>query len=138
MDSLTEYRSRLERLPVREQQMASLLRDYQTSKLTYQSLLEKKLSADMATDMERSDSSERFTIADPPRRPTKPVKPKRLVYLAGAAIGSFCLSLLMALGLELSRGRFLGEWELPETATVLGRISEMSESVMTTPYASIS
>ncbi len=122
VSSIAEYQKRVESLPIREQQMAALTRDYETSRIAYQSLLDKKLSAKMATDMERSDNSERFTVADPAREPSKPVKPKRLVFLAAAVLAGLAIGLAIALGLELKKDVFLGEWELPQNIRVLGRI----------------
>lgn len=120
---ISQYQQRVEKLPIREQQMASLTRDYEITKGNYRSLLDKKLSAEMATDMERQEQSERFTIADPARLPEGPIKPKRAMMYVGAAVGSLVLSMFVALLLELRRNVFLGEWELPSNVKLLGRIS---------------
>src|SRR5437660_9710096 len=72
LKSMSGYQSRVEKLPIREQQMAALTRDYETSKANYRSLLDKKISAGMASEMERSNQSERFTVADPARVPQMP------------------------------------------------------------------
>src|SRR5579862_9688238 len=53
--------ARLEQLPVREQEMAGLLRDYDTAKSQYKSLLEKKNAAGMAANMETRQEAEKFT-----------------------------------------------------------------------------
>lgn len=123
LDQIRAYQSRVETLPIREQQLAALTRDYETSKANYHSLLDKKINASMATDMERSDQSERFTIADPARVPAKPVKPRRLLLYPAAALGAFAFSLALFFGLELKKNLFLGEWELPPDLRVLGRIA---------------
>jgi capsular polysaccharide biosynthesis protein len=120
--------------------MAALTRDYETSRLAYQSLLDKKISAKMATDMERSDNSERFTVADPAREPSKPVKPRRLAYLAAAAVAALAAGLGLALGLEWRRNQFLGEWELPPHIRILGRIPHIrpaakSAAALAVPFA---
>ena len=60
------YQARMEQLPVREQETAALTRDYEMSKTNYKSLLDKKLAAGMATDMEKRQQGERFTMLDPP------------------------------------------------------------------------
>ena len=44
--------------------MADLTRDYGTSKMDYQSLLDKKIAADIATNMERSRRSEHAPITN--------------------------------------------------------------------------
>jgi hypothetical protein len=110
------------KLPIREQELASIKRDYEISKANYQSLLDKKLSAEMATDMERRQKAERFTIIDPARVPQKPVKPNRPLLYALCSFGGLLLGVASALGRELRTNAILGEWELPKGVPVLGRI----------------
>jgi succinoglycan biosynthesis transport protein ExoP len=125
LKSIREYQGRVEKLPIREQQMASLTRDYEISKMNYRSLLDKKISAEMATEMERSKQSEGFTVADSASVPTGPVKPKRAAYYAATSLGALMLSLGFVLVLELMKGTVQGEWELPSDVRVLGRISKI-------------
>jgi succinoglycan biosynthesis transport protein ExoP len=125
LKSIGEYQARVEKLPIREQQMASLTRDYEISKMNYRSLLDKKISAEMATEMERSKQSEGFTVADSASVPTGPVKPKRAVYYAASSLGALMLSLCFGLAIELMKGTVQGEWELPSDIRVLGRISKI-------------
>jgi succinoglycan biosynthesis transport protein ExoP len=113
---------RVEKLPLREQQMARLMRDYDTSKANYRSLLDKKMSARMANDMERGEQSERFTIADPAREPSRPFKPKRWILSGVSALAALGFCMLIALVFEMKKGIFLGEWELPSDLPVMGRI----------------
>lgn len=119
---IDQYQSRIERLPVREQEMAQITRDYEMAKENYKSLLDKQTAAAMALDMERRQQSERFTILDRATVPEKPVKPNRPLLYALVSLGSLALGLLLGLILELRRNVFLGEWELPEGATVLARL----------------
>jgi polysaccharide biosynthesis transport protein len=132
LKDMGEYQARVEKLPIREQQMAGLTRDYETSKGNYRSLLDKKISAEMATEMEKSQQSERFTIADPARPPESPIKPRRrAMYLTGA-LGGLALGLLLGLARELKKDVFLGEWELPKNVLVLGRVSVSAEAGVVT------
>lgn len=114
-------------LPIREQQMAALMRDYDTSKLNYKSLLDKKLSAEMAKDMEKKKESEGFKIADEARVPDYPVRPRRMAFSIGALLGSLAFALLLAFALEVKRNSFLGEWELPTGVAVIGRVPLVGE-----------
>jgi succinoglycan biosynthesis transport protein ExoP len=123
LKDMGDYQARVEKLPIREQQMAGLTRDYETSKANYRSLLDKKISAEMATEMEHSQQSERFTIADPARPPESPIKPRRRAMYVAGALGGLALGLLLGLGRELKKDVFLGEWELPKNVLVLGRVS---------------
>jgi polysaccharide chain length determinant protein (PEP-CTERM system associated) len=122
---IANYQARLETMPVREQQFAALLRDYDMSKVNYQQLLDRKFSAGIATAMEKSDESERFVVTDPAREPSKPVRPKRSVYIAGASLGALLFGLLLGLTLQLKRNTLLGEWEVPAGIPILGRIPEI-------------
>jgi polysaccharide chain length determinant protein (PEP-CTERM system associated) len=117
------------RLPIREQELASINRDYEISKANYQSLLDKKLSAEMATDMERRQKAERFTIIDPARVPEKPVKPNRPLLYALCSFGGLLLGIASAMGRELKTNAILGEWELPKGVPVLGRIPRIVPAV---------
>jgi protein tyrosine kinase modulator len=122
LKSIVQYQGRIEQLPVREQAMAELTRDYEISKQNYKSLLDKKLSAEMASDMEHRQKSERFTVLDPAQVPAKPIRPKRgMLDMMGCSIG-LALGLLLGFGWEFKQNLFLGEWELPSSAVVLARL----------------
>ncbi len=119
---ISAHQDRLGRLPLREQEMAQLLRDYENSKSNYRMLLDKKLAAEMATEMERRQQSERFTILEPARTPTKPISPNRLLLYAGGCLLGLALGIGLTLLVESRKAVFLGEWELPEGVAVLGRL----------------
>ncbi|MGZ4830978.1 MAG: GNVR domain-containing protein, partial [Candidatus Angelobacter sp.] len=92
---MASYRAKVDAVPVREQEMAELSRNYSVSKEHYQSLLDKTFSAGMAADLEKKQQAEHFTILDLAQVPEKPFKPKRgLLFL-----GSFLAALAMSLGL---------------------------------------
>jgi polysaccharide biosynthesis transport protein len=128
LSSIAQYQARVEKLPIREQQMAGLTRDYENSKFNYRSLLDKKMSAEMAAEMEHSQQSERFTVADPAHLPSKPIKPNRLMYYAAAALGSLLFSVAVALAFELKKNALLGEWELPPNVRVMGHVPRIASS----------
>ena len=122
LKDINTYQARVEHLPVREQELAQITRDYEISKENYRSLLDKKIAAGMALDMERRQKSERFTVIDPARVPEKPVRPKRtMLYGAGMAV-SLILAMIVGFGAELRQNVVLGEWELPSDIPVLARL----------------
>lgn len=114
--------ARLQRLPIREQELASLTRDYEITKANYQSLLDKRLAAEMATEMETRQKGERFTLLEAARVPEQPVRPNRPLLLTLGVAASLLLGFVFAIGVELSAGTVLGEWELPPHVPVLGRV----------------
>ncbi|MDP1992307.1 MAG: GNVR domain-containing protein [Syntrophales bacterium] len=91
ISQIGKYRARIEQTPAREQDMAALIRDYQSMKETYERLLQKSQSAQQAENLERRQKGEQFRIIDPARVPEKPFSPdipKILLIGLLAGIGS--------------------------------------------------
>ena len=79
---------RMEQMPIREQELSTLLRDYETTNKRYQALLANKESAKITEQMEKRQKGEQFRVLDPANLPIKPVKPDPLrVFLAGITAG---------------------------------------------------
>jgi len=70
-----KYRARVENAPLREQSMATLMREYQNTKLAYDTLLQKSQGAQQAENLERRQKGEQFKVIDPARTPEKPFSP---------------------------------------------------------------
>jgi succinoglycan biosynthesis transport protein ExoP len=127
LNKIAAYQSRMDRLPVREQEMTGISRDYEIAKANYKSLLDKRIAADMATDLERRQKGERFTMIDPARPPAKPSSPDRPRWMAmGCSLGLF-LAIFAGWAREFRRNVLLGEWELPSGVAILGRVSAISQ-----------
>jgi protein tyrosine kinase modulator len=95
-EQIVLYQRRIEDTPRREQELIFLTRDYDLLKTNYQSLLDKKMQAQMAQNLERKQQGEQFKVLDPARIPEKPTKPDRdKILLVGASLG-------LALGLGLT------------------------------------
>jgi len=87
-EQINQYQRRIEDTPKREQELTLLTRDYDLMKTNYQSLLDKKIQAQMAENLERKQQGEQFKILDPARIPEKPIKPDRnKILLIGCVIG---------------------------------------------------
>jgi polysaccharide chain length determinant protein (PEP-CTERM system associated) len=94
---ITIYQAKLEAIPVREQEVTSLVRDYEISKAHYSQLLDKGLSAETATQLEIRQKGEKFSILDPAQPAERPTSPNRdMINMAGGAAG-LGLGLLLAL-----------------------------------------
>jgi uncharacterized protein involved in exopolysaccharide biosynthesis len=72
---ISKYRDRIEQTPAREQDMASLLREHQSTKETYERLQKKSQDAQQAENLEKRQKGEQFRIIDPARIPEKPFSP---------------------------------------------------------------
>ena len=76
--------SKLQHVPIFEQRIAGLMRDYDNFRIHYNELLNRKFSADMASALESRQKGERFVVLDPAQIPQKPYRPNRpLIALAG-------------------------------------------------------
>jgi len=91
------YQGKLETIPVRQQEIADLVRDYEISKGHYQQLLDKQLSAETATQLEIRQKGEKFSILDPAQPAERPSSPNRPLINAGGAVGGLVLGLVLAL-----------------------------------------
>jgi len=93
------YEIRVEETPKREQELLSLRRDYDNINQNYNSLLERKLEAELAVNLEKKQQGEQFRIIDPARLPEKPsgtdMKKIFLLFIAaGLGIGGGLIFLL--------------------------------------------
>jgi polysaccharide biosynthesis transport protein len=115
---VTDYQSRLNQEPVREQQLSDLTRGYEQSKATYDELLKKKNESAMATSMELLQQGERFRIIDPPSLPLKPDFPNRMKFCGiGLAIG-LALGAAVAGAFEMLDDRVYEEKDLQKLLPV--------------------
>jgi polysaccharide chain length determinant protein (PEP-CTERM system associated) len=123
---IDEYQARLNSEPARAQELADLTRGYDQSKANYDDLLKKENDSSMATNMERMQQGERFTMLDPPSLPTRPTSPDRLK-LCGIGLGvGLALGLIVVIGFEFMDDRMHSEKEIKALLPV-AIISEIPE-----------
>ena len=108
---IQEYQSRLSKTPIREQQLADLSRDYDQSQANYESLLTKKNQSALATDMEKTQQGEQFTVLDAPSLPAGPYFPNRLLFTLGGLAAGLALAAATASLREMLDDRVHGEVE---------------------------
>jgi hypothetical protein len=124
---------RISHLPLREQELAGVMRDYENTRTNYRSLLDKKMAADVAANMERRQKAERFVMLEMARKPEVPIKPKKPLLFAAGTLFCLALGMAMAIGIEAKNGMLLGEWELPPGTVVLGRVPAIVAAKPTSP-----
>ena len=69
------YQQRVDDTPKREEEFISLKRDYDNLRELYNSVLNRKLEAEMAVSMEKKQKGEQFRVIDPAKVPERPVEP---------------------------------------------------------------
>jgi polysaccharide chain length determinant protein (PEP-CTERM system associated) len=129
LNDMADSQRRVEALPLVDQEFAKVTRDYDNSRANYHKLLNQKKEADLAASMETLEKAERLFVLDKPRVPSKPIKPKREALIGMGCVGGLALGVMLGFALELRRGVLLGEWELPEGYTVLGRVPPIKLAV---------
>jgi polysaccharide chain length determinant protein (PEP-CTERM system associated) len=82
------YQQRVEDTPKRELELQSLKRDYGNIQDVYNSLLDRKLEAELSVNMEKKQKGEQFRILDHARLPEKPISPNvKMMFLLSIAGG---------------------------------------------------
>ncbi len=99
--SIASVEAKVERSPRREQEMISLLRDYENLKKSYDDLLKKKLEADVSQNLEKRQKGTQFQILDPANLPEDPFKPDRKKVMGIALLIAITLGFGGTIGLEM-------------------------------------
>ena len=122
--SVAAYRAKLDAIPVREQEITQLVRDYEISKAHYSQLLEKQLSAETATQLEIRQKGEKFEILDPAQAAERPSRPNRWAINAAGSLGGLFLGLLLAIAPEFVGMSLISPQDITAASgfTVLGVI----------------
>jgi polysaccharide biosynthesis transport protein len=114
---IAQHVSKLEQVPVFESRLAGLMRDYDTLRAHYNRLLDRKLSAQMASNLEDHQKGERFQTLDLATVPTRPSSPNRPLIVLGAIFGGVFVGLAVAVVVDLSDSAVRGE---KEASRILG------------------
>lgn len=109
-DERKEFQKRIEKSPEVEQDLLILERDYENMKGNYRSLLEKRLNARVAENLEKRQKGSQFRILDRASFPGAPVQPNQprimiLAFLLGCALG---------VGVALMQGQLNPRFHRPE------------------------
>jgi succinoglycan biosynthesis transport protein ExoP len=95
------FQGKLSAIPVREQEMTQLVRDYEISKAHYGQLLGQQLSAETATQLEIRQKGEKFEVLDPGQVAERPSRPNRTLINSAGAVGGLILGILAAVATEM-------------------------------------
>jgi polysaccharide chain length determinant protein (PEP-CTERM system associated) len=113
-DEVDQYQRRLNATPVREQQLAGILRNYDQLKQDYSELLAKESQSQMAADLEKRQEGQQFRLIDRPSLPTVPASPNRIKISLGGAAAGIGLGLALAFLMNLKDRSFHSEEDLSE------------------------
>ena len=109
---ISTYQNRVNLTPLREQQLAEILRDYDLYKKDYTDLLGKQLQSQQTVNLEERQEGQQFRLVDPPTLPVFPSSPKRLKICLGGVGAGIALGLALAFLTEMKRPTFHVEKEI--------------------------
>lgn len=117
-EKVTFHTSKLEQIPVFEEQITGLQRDYEILKTQYTHMLDNKLAADMSTALEVHEKGERFVVLDAAVTPGSPSSPNRILISLAGLIGGLMAGIGLVAVLEMSDESVRTE---AEAARILGK-----------------
>jgi succinoglycan biosynthesis transport protein ExoP len=85
---IRDVQNRLNMTPVREQELAGVTRQYESARTQYQSLLQKKMGSELASNLEQRQGGEQFRLLDPASLPKRPEPGRLKIILVGWALGA--------------------------------------------------
>ena len=124
------YERLVDETPKREQELLTLRRDYENVQKSYNSLLDRKLQAEVGVNLEKKQIGEQFRVLDYAKLPNKPIKPDMrklfmLVMAAAVGIGAALIFVLEYLDTSFKKAEevetHLG---LPVLATIPGMLEK--------------
>ncbi len=111
---IEHYQERLNLTPVREQQLAGLMRDYDLLKQDYTDLLGKETQSQLAGSLEKRQAGQQFRLVDRPSLPEVPSFPKPLPIALGGVAGGLVLGAALAFLIDIKDGFFYSEKDLAQ------------------------
>jgi polysaccharide chain length determinant protein (PEP-CTERM system associated) len=125
---ISDYQARLNLTPQTEQELADVSRGYEESMSNYNSLLQKQMQSQLATNLEQRQQGEQFSILDPPSLPAKPASPNHLKVSLGGLLVGIALGIGFAALAEMTQQRVWksGDLEGLVPAKVLVAIPHLS------------
>ncbi len=112
---IKKYEARIEATALHQKELMSIERDYENLQKNYQSLLEKKLHAEMAGDLEQKRHGAQMHIVEPATLPGWPEKPNLLLVMFGGLAAGCALGFGSAFGIEILRRGFVSAEEIEVT-----------------------
>src|ERR1700687_1665247 len=109
---LQDIQGRVGIVPVRQQELTEITREYETARQNYQSLQQSKTKSELATSMEVRQQGEQIRVLDAASFPRSPAEPNRsIVVLGGWLLGLMAGIALIALK-EMADPKVFGEEEV--------------------------
>ncbi|HSL03138.1 MAG TPA: AAA family ATPase [Nitrospiraceae bacterium] len=109
---IKKYEARIEGTTIHQQEWVAVQRDYEDLQKNYHALVEKKLSVNIAGNLEKQQQGTQMRIIDPARVPPMPESPNVFMIMFGGLGIGCALGFGSAFGLELLRRGFVSAEEI--------------------------
>lgn len=126
---LEDLRASAELLPKIEAEMAQLNRDYEVHKRNYETLVQRRESANISVEMDAQSGIGEFRVIDPPSLPTKPAAPNRVLLMLFASLAALGAGAALTFLISQLRPTFADGRTLREVTgiPVLGAVSMLHD-----------
>ncbi len=124
-EKVAKLQEKVHLVPKVEADLASLTRGYDITKSQYNQLLQRRESAIMSQKADQSTEGVEFKVIEPPRVPSDPVGPNRVIFLSIVTLMGLGLGLFVAFAISQIKPIITGPKELATLTKVpvLGAIS---------------
>jgi uncharacterized protein involved in exopolysaccharide biosynthesis len=99
---IDSHMSELQQIPIFDQKISDMMRDYDTLRGHYTDLLNKKLASDTQIAMDLRMQGERFMLLDPAAVPDHPESPRRMLTILAAFVGGLFGGLAAVIAFEFA------------------------------------
>ncbi len=122
---VADLRSRLETFPQIEAEYTALVRDYDVTLKTYQELVQRRESAMISEQADKSGDTVQFRVIEPPVMPLTPIGPNRPMFLSAVLAIAIGIAIGLAMVFAQLRGAIYSKTELQDefSLPVLGEVS---------------
>ena len=97
-EKIDELEGAIKNMPVKQQELVKIRRDYENKKLYYDKLLKGKKELDLRADMVRTQQDTQYKVIEPPEKPFRPVWPNRLIFVLVGLFAGVALFLGLSVG----------------------------------------
>lgn len=112
---IARFQARVNLTPIREQQLTSILRDYDQLKQDYTDLQGKQLQSRLAANVEEKGEGQQFSLVEEPNLPRAPSSPPRAKLALGAILAGLVLGIALAFIRDTRDSSLHSEKELRRT-----------------------
>lgn len=112
------YQARLNNTPRWAQELAVMNRDYEIARTKYQSVVSRKVEAEIAQELEAKSAKSLFNVISPAGVPSSPARPDRMTGLLIAALVALALGVLTGTVLEMRDDSLRDGTEVRERLTL--------------------